>query len=162
MSLSSPHHHPHPLPPRSPKSGAPGLPRGSPGLPRESQESPKRAPRRPQEGPKDTPKEPQEDPKTPQRAPRGPQDTPKEPQEDLETPQKSPMAPRRPPMLRDSLQDASTHSSPSSPCPLCFSICASSFHFPSTLMGRASEWAGGDSRSVNNTIIPAKQPNSDV
>ena len=85
-------------------------------------------------------------------ASRGSQDASKEPQEDPKTPQKSPIAPRKPPMLQDSLQDGSTPSSPSSPCPLCFTICASSFHVPSALMGRASEWAGGYSRSVNNSI----------
>ena len=112
---------------------------------REPQEGPKRAPRRPQRaprGPQDPPKSLKRAPRCPKRAPRGPQD-----------PRKSPIAPRRPPVLQDSLQDSSTPSSPSSPCPLCFTICVSSFHFPSALMGRASEWAGGDSRSVNNMFF---------
>ena len=77
----------------------------------------------------DPPKSPKRAPRCPKRAPRGPQYPP---------PKKSPIAPRRPTVLQDSLQDGSTLSSPSSPCPLCFTICASPFHFPSALMGRAS------------------------
>ena len=44
-------------------------------------------------------------------------------------------------------------SSPSSPCPVCFTIC-SSHHVPSALMVRASEWAGGDMRNVKNWVNP--------
>ena len=53
-------------------------------------------------------------------------------------------------MLPNCLQDVSTPSSPSSPGPLWFSICVSSSLFPLALMGRVSEWAGGDMRSVRN------------
>ena len=52
---------------------------------------------------------------------------------------------------KDAPKQLPTPSSRSSPCPLCFTICVSSFHFPSALMGRASEWAGGVARSVKNT-----------